>query len=57
MSPPQQSFPPSALQHHLPKKLNTSHCPLKQLTQFECVINEREDEPVVCFPVVRIFKA
>src|ERR1700736_5047065 len=54
MSPPLETFPASAISKHIPRKLNTSQCPLKQLTQFECILDH--DDTPICFPILRRFR-
>jgi hypothetical protein len=55
MAPPVQDFPASAIPKHVPRGLDTSTCPLKQLVQFECILDH--DDTPICFPVTRRFRA
>ena len=55
MSPPVKAFPSSSIPKILPKGLKSSTCPLKQLVQFDCILDD--DETPICFPVVKTFKA
>jgi hypothetical protein len=55
MSPPLRSFSSSSIPDQVPKGLKVSQCPLKQIVQFECILDQN-DTPI-CFPVTRMFRA
>jgi hypothetical protein len=54
MSPPLESFPASEISKHVPSVLNTSLCPLKQLAQFQCILDHNGTP--ICFPIIRRFR-
>jgi Mitochondrial export protein Som1 len=54
MAPPIESFSSSSLRKHIPKGVDIDACPVKQLAQFECILDDNEIP--ICFPIVRTFK-